>query len=136
MSDQAVSLPPGRAARVRLSRDDVMMRSWMIVIALYLVVTLVLPLGAMLKTSLSTYLFDLSRFEFQVSDEAGSFNDPPVLASTLNEQLGAVSEAELATSADGRLAATTFFPDFSFRSPVMYRVRGTDAEAGYLVGRS
>jgi len=136
MSDQAVTLPPGRAVRVRLSRDDVMMRSWMIVIALYLVVTLVLPLGAMLKTSLSTYQFDLSRFEFQVSDEAGAFNDPPVLASTLNEQLGAVSEAELATSADGRLAASSFFPDFSFRSPVMYRVRGTDPDAGYLVGSS
>ena len=45
-----------------------------------------------------------------------------------------MSEAGLATSADGRLAATTFFPDFSFRSPVMYRVRGVDAETGFLVG--
>ena len=136
MSDPAsATLPPGRSIRQRLSRDDIMMRSWMIVIALYLVVTLVFPLYAMLSKSTSTYNFDLAQYEFQVSDETGSFNAPPRIASALNAALDAPLEgANLSTSSDGRLPATTLFPDFSFRSPVMYRMRGTEEQARYLVG--
>ena len=110
------------------------MRFWMIVIAIYLVISLVFPLYAMLSKSMSTYSFDLAQFEFQVSNEAGEFASAPVSALDLNEEHETVSAKELSTSSDGRLAATKFFPEFSFRSPVMYRVRGTSGEASYLVG--
>ena len=110
------------------------MRFWMIVIAIYLVISLVFPLYAMLSKSVSTYTFDLAQFEFQVSNEVGEFANAPVSALDLNEEHETVSTKELSTSSDGRLAATKFFPEFSFRSPVMYRVRGTSEEASYLVG--
>ncbi|MCY3873575.1 MAG: ABC transporter permease subunit, partial [Rhodobacteraceae bacterium] len=130
----AVSLPAGRTIRQKLSRDDLLMRFWMIVIAVYLIISLVFPLYAMLSKSVSTYSFDLAQFEFQVSNEAGEFVNAPVSALDLNEEHETVSAKELSTSSDGRLAATKFFPEFSFRSPVMYRVRGTSGEANYLVG--
>ncbi len=110
------------------------MRFWMIVIAVYLVISLVFPLYAMLSKSVSTYSFDLAQFEFQVSNEVGEFVNAPVSALDLNEEHETVSTKELSTSSDGRLAATKFFPEFSFRSPVMYRVRGTSGETSYLVG--
>src|SRR3546814_15644053 len=89
--------------------------------ALYLVVALALQLYAMLSKSFSTFSFDLTTGEFQVSDAEGNFAAPPVTAAELNAALQAVPPAELATSGDGRLPATTFFPDFSFRSPVIDR---------------
>ncbi len=127
---------PNRAKplKPKLGRDDLIMRGFMAVIALYLVIALALPLYAMLSKSFSTYRFDLTAYEFQVSDEAGNFATPPVSAATLNEQLQAVPPEDLATSGDGRLPATTFFPDFSFRSPVHYRIRSLRDEAVYLIG--
>ena len=107
---------------------------WLLVIGLYLIVALILPLGVMLSKSVTTWQFDLSQFAFQVSDEEGVFDGAPVLASELNATLGAVDQDALATGADGRLAATTFFPEFSFRSPVKYRIRGTSDAARFLVG--
>lgn len=135
MSVQSEPVPPkGRPLRAQLGRDDWMMRSYMLVIAVYLVVALALPLYAMLSKSFSTYSFDLDVFEFQVSDEAGSFATDPVSAAALNAKLSAVAPEDLATSADGRLPATSFFPEFSFRSPVMYRIRGTNDDAVFIVG--
>lgn len=134
MTDTTAALPPGEAVRPKLSRDDVMMRSWMVVIALYLVVTLLLPLYAMLSKSVATFRYDLTQYEFQVSNEAGQFTSPPVLASELNRQLKVFSDSELSTGSDGRLAATKFFPDFSFRSPVKYRIRTLSDDAVFLVG--
>ncbi len=49
-------------------------------------------------------------------------------------QLQVVSERDLATGSDGRLSATQFFPDFSFRSPVMYRIRNLSEDGRFLVG--
>jgi iron(III) transport system permease protein len=126
--------PKARPVKARLGRDDLIMRGFMAVIALYLVIAIALPLYAMLSKSFSTYRFDLTAYEFQVSDEAGNFAGPPVSAATLNEELQAVPPEDLSTSSDGRLPATSFFPDFSFRSPVMYKIRGTSAEAVYLIG--
>lgn len=103
-------------------------------IAIYLIITLMLPLYSMLSKSVTTYLFDLNQFEFQVSTELGEFDSPPLSAQALNEQLAAVPANELNTSSDGRLPATSFFPDFNFRSPVKYRIRGTNADTAYLVG--
>ncbi len=126
--------PKAKPIKPRLGRDDLIMRGFMGVIALYLVIAIALPLYAMLSKSFSTYGFDLTAYEFQVSDEAGNFDRPPVSAATLNEELQAVPPEDLSTSSDGRLPATSFFPDFSFRSPVMYKIRGTSAEAVYLIG--
>lgn len=124
----------GRPLKPKLGRDEFAMRAFMVVIAVYLVVALALPLYAMLSKSFSTYSFDLTAYEFQVSDEQGNFDTPPVTAAELNAALQAVSQDDLATSADGRLPATSFFPDFSFRSPLHYRIRGTTDDAVYLIG--
>ena len=133
------ALPEGRPAKAKpikpkLGSDDLLMRAFMVMIALYLVVALALPLYAMLSKSFSTFRFDLTAYEFQVSDEQGKFTAPPVSAAVLNDQLQAVPAAALATSGDGRLPATSFFPDFSFRSTVMYRIRATTDDASYLIG--
>ena len=123
-----------RPIKPKLGRDELAMRGFMMVIALYLVVALALPLYAMLSKSFSTYRFDLTAYELQVSDEQGNFVAPPVTAAELNAALQAVPEADLATSGDGRLPATSFFPDFSFRSPIHYRIRGTTDDATFLIG--
>jgi len=126
--------PPGKPLRARLGRDDLIMRGYMLAIAVYLIVALAMPLYVMLSKSFSTYGFDLATYEFQVSDEAGNFTAPPVSAEALNRELGAVAPGDLATSSDGRLPVTSFFPEFSFRSPVMYRIRGTNEDVVYLIG--
>lgn len=128
-----VSLPAGPAIKLKIDRDGAIKRLFMGVIALYLIVALALPLYTMLSKSFVTYSFELDRYEFQVSDEAGTFG-APVTAEALNEQLELKSADDLASNSDGRLTATDFFPDFSFRSPVKYRLRGTTADAPYLVG--
>ncbi len=129
-----LSPPPGKPLRAKLGSDDLIMRGYMLVIAVYLIVALAMPLYTMLSKSFSTYAFDLATYEFQVSDEAGAFDAQPVSAQALNQQLSAVATADLATSSDGRLPAVSFFPEFSFRSPVMYRIRGTNEGAVYLIG--
>jgi iron(III) transport system permease protein len=127
------SLPAGKTVKLALDRDGAIKRMFMGVIALYLIVALALPLYAMLSKSFVTYSFDLDRYEFQVSDESGNFG-PPVTAADLNEQTKAFTANDLRSSSDGRLTVTDFFPDFNFRSPVMYRLRGTTDDAPYLVG--
>ncbi len=131
MSD--ASLPPGSDVTLKLDRDGIIKRAFMAVIALYLIVALALPLYAMLSKSFVTYSFDLDRYEFQVSDEAGTFG-PTQSAAAINAQLRVFKEGDLRSSSDGRLSATALFPDFSFRSSVKYRIRGTEADAPYLVG--
>ena len=128
-----IGLPAGETIKLKLDRDGVIKRLFMGVIALYLFVALALPLYAMLSKSFVTYGFDLARYEFQVSDEAGVFG-PAQSAADLNTQLGVFDDEALQSSSDGRLSATDLFPDFSFRSPVKYRIRGTDPDAPYLVG--
>ncbi len=127
-----ISIPSGRPLRAKLGRDDRIMRGYMIAVALYLIIALALPLYVMLSKSFSTYNFELNNYEIQVSDENGAFNAPPIAARELNAQSGAYDD--LGTSANGRLAVAKFFPDFSFRSPVMYRVRGTTPDAAFLIG--
>lgn len=127
-------MPPGRALKHDVSRDEWIKRGFMLLIGLYLVVTLAAPLYVMLSKSFSTYRFDLAAFEFQVSDATGGNWSAPQTAEQLNSLTGAVKANELTTNSDGRLAATKFFSDFSFRSPVKYRIRGTVDAASYLVG--
>ena len=134
MNAQAKPLHPGPAVKAQMSRDDWVMRGYMIAIGIYLIVALALPLYAMLSKAFETSRFDLAQFEVQVSDEAGAFNAPPVRLDELNAKLGKLSPAELETSSDGRLDLTQFFPDFSFRSPVKYRLIPASGDAVYLVG--
>lgn len=132
---EAPQLPlMGARLRQQTSRDDRTKLAFMVVIGLYLIIALAAPLYVMLSKSLSTYHFDLSAFEFQVSDETGAGWSAAVTAEQLNRQVGAVSDGDLATNSDGRLAATKFFPEFNFRSPVNYRIRGTTDHAAFLVG--
>ena len=128
------TMPAGRPLAAKLGRDDLVMRSFILIIALYLIVTLAFPLYAMLSKAFSTFSFDLSQIEFQVSDENGKFNGDILSAQTLNEKLDAIKPDQLSTSSDGRLSLVPLFPDFSFRSPVMYKVRGATSDAVYLIG--
>jgi iron(III) transport system permease protein len=130
----AKPLPKGPALKARMSRDDWVMRGYMIAIAIYLIVALALPLYAMLSKAFETSRFDLAQFHMQVSNEAGAFNAAPVSLEKLNADMGKLSASDLATSSDGRLELTQFFPDFSFRSPVRYKLIPADGNAVYLVG--
>lgn len=131
---QAGLVLPERNVRLKLDRDKLIKFGFMAVIALYLIVTLALPLYTMLAKSFVTYSFDLAHYEFQVSDDSGTAFGPPVTAAALNDGLGRFGAEDLKTSSEGRLSATEFFPDFSFRSPVRYRLRATAPDAGWLVG--
>ncbi|MEY8117380.1 putative 2-aminoethylphosphonate ABC transporter permease subunit [Falsihalocynthiibacter sp. BN13B15] len=127
-------LPAGPVIKPKLSRDDIVMRGGMLVIALYLIVTLILPLWAMLSKSILTYHFDLSQYEFQVSDEVGTFDGIILNAAVLNTETKAYAPDDLSAGSDSRLSVTSFFPDFSFRSPVLYQVRNTVDGGRFLVG--
>ncbi|KAE9630023.1 putative 2-aminoethylphosphonate ABC transporter permease subunit [Parasedimentitalea maritima] len=128
------SMPPGPVIKSKLSRDDIIMRSGMIVIALYLVVTLAFPLYAMLSKSFSTYRFELSQYEMQVSDQDGVFDGAILNPVDLNVATGAYSDTDLSAGSDSRLPVTQLFPDFSFRSPVMYQIRNAQPGGRFLVG--
>jgi iron(III) transport system permease protein len=130
---RAAALPPGRDARLDVDRDGWIKRFFVIVIGLYLVGALALPLYAMLSKSFVTYSFDLSRYEVMRSDAQGNWGEARSLAA-LNAETGRFAAADLASNVNGRLAATEFFPDFSFRSPERWRIRATDPQAQYLVG--
>ncbi|MCP4492036.1 MAG: putative 2-aminoethylphosphonate ABC transporter permease subunit [Gammaproteobacteria bacterium] len=114
------------------SKDDRIMTAFMLVIGLYLIVTLAFPLYTMLSKSFSTFTFNLGNFEFQINK--GDDWSEPVSAKVLNDELQAFKPEELATSSDGRLSVTGFFPDFSFRSPTKYRLRQINPESSFLVG--
>jgi len=123
---------PAPLIKPRTSRDDRIMIGFILVICLYLLITLALPLYAMLSKSFSTFSFDLANFEFQV--DTGSGWGDPVSAAALNERLQKFTAADLATSSDGRLSVVDLFPDFSFRSPTNYRIRRIGSQASFLYG--
>ncbi|MFC4270534.1 putative 2-aminoethylphosphonate ABC transporter permease subunit [Sneathiella chungangensis] len=127
-------LPKGRPLSLKLGRDDLLMRGFILMIALYLIITLALPLYAMLSKAFSTFRFDLSQIELQVSDQEGNFDGTILSAATLNDETGAIGADSMAASSDSRLELTPLFPDFSFRSPVRYKIRGTTADTAYLIG--
>jgi iron(III) transport system permease protein len=128
------TMPRGPEIKPKLSRDDIIMRGGMVVIALYLVISLAFPLWAMLSKSFSTYKFNLSQYEFQVSDDAGVFDGTILIGTQLNDQTQAYGQSDLSASSDSRLGVTKLFPDFSFRSPVMYKIRNMVEGGRFLVG--
>ena len=125
-------MSPAPIIRPKTSKDDRLMAGFMIVIALYLVIALALPLYAMLSKSFTTAAFDLQQFEFQVNKGDGW--SETISAFQINETLKLLKPEELMTSSDGRLYATTFFPDFSFRSKTEYRLRQLDENGSFLEG--
>lgn len=125
---------PGPIVREKVSRDSMVQRGFMLMIALYLVITLAFPLYAMLSKAFSTYQFDLGQFSIQVSDESGNFNTPAMTTEELNAKESAFSSLKLIAKSGSRLAPSKLFPDFSFKSPVMYRITGTSDAAVFIVG--
>ena len=124
--------PAAPLIKPKTSKDDRIMVAFILVICLYLLITLAFPLYAMLSKSFSTFAFDLTNFEFQVN--TGDGWSEPVSAASLNEQVGAYGAADLDTSSDGRLSVVEFFPDFSFRSPTLYKIRQLRLESSFLFG--
>jgi iron(III) transport system permease protein len=125
-------MSPAPIIRPKTSKDDRLMAGFMIVIALYLFIALAFPLYAMLSKSFTTAAFDLNKFEFQVNKGDGW--SETISAFQINETLKLLKPEELITSSDGRLYATTFFPDFSFRSKTEYRLRQLDENGSFLEG--
>ena len=111
MAETAAMQTAAPLIKPRTSRDDRVMLGFILVICLYLLITLALPLYAMLSKSFSTFSFDLTNFEFQV--DTGDGWSEPVSAAALNDSLQKFKPADLSTSSDGRLSVTEFFPDFS-----------------------
>jgi len=126
MTEVAVSV--GRPVRARMSRDDVIMRGAMLVLALFLLVVIVLPLYAMLSKSFETFRFRFETIEFQV--DKGDGWGPVLNAAKLGDELGILTPDRLITSNNGRFQATEFFPDFSFRAPTKYRIRNAERGGG------
>ena len=122
-----------RPVRAKLSRDDLTMRAALVVLGLFLLVVVVLPLFYMLSKSFETYTYRFESIEFQVNEGDGW--GETVSALTLGQALGVVTPDRMVTSNGGRFQATEFFPDFSFRSPRLYRIRNTRKNAGgFMVG--
>jgi iron(III) transport system permease protein len=125
---------PGPIVREKVSRDSMVQRGFMLIIALYLVVTLAFPLYAMLSKAFLTYQFNLEQFSVQASDESGNFNKPATTMKALNAEVGAFEGDNPSAKSGSRLAPSKLFPDFSFKSPVLYRISGNDETAVFLVG--
>ncbi|MEM7067411.1 MAG: putative 2-aminoethylphosphonate ABC transporter permease subunit [Pseudomonadota bacterium] len=132
MTDE--TLPPGKTVKAKLGSDDWLMRGFIALIAIYLIVALAFPLYAMLSKAFSTYHFDLSRYELQVSNEAGEFDGTILSPSELNAELQVYPPEKLSAGSGDRLSLVDLFPDFSFRSPVLYKIRGLDSKAVFLIG--
>jgi hypothetical protein len=80
------------------------------VIALYLILSLALPLYAMLSKSMTTYRFNLDAFEVQVNAGTGWQPAQRVSACLLMALLDPANRPELDTNTDGRLAVVDSFP--------------------------
>ncbi len=124
--------PAAPRIKPKTSKDDRIMVGFILVICLYLLITLAFPLYAMLSKSFSTYAFDLTNFEFQIN--TGDGWSEPFSAAAQNEEVQKFKPEDLVTSSDGRLAPTELFPDFSFRSPTLYKLRQVRGDTSFLFG--
>ena len=128
----AVAASPAAPLKVKLSRDDKLMRAFIGLIALYLLVSLALPLAVMVQKSFSTSVFDLDAYALQVDKGAGW--EPVVTASALNRAAKKPVDTSISVTGEARLSAADLFPDFSFRSKTKYRIRITRPDAVFLYG--
>ncbi|MCF6320668.1 MAG: ABC transporter permease subunit, partial [Rhizobiaceae bacterium] len=136
-----VLLPPETPAEIGVTQpkirpkagsDTWIMRAFMLVIGLYLVVTLALPLYAMLSKSFNTFSFDLARFEIQIDKQEGW--SEPINVDELNSATGKVKPEELQTSSDGRLSIVSMIEGYSFRATTRYRLRNVQSGGSFLSG--
>ena len=125
---------PGPIVREKVSRDTMVQRGFMLIIALYLVITLAFPLYAMLSKAFLTYQFNLEQFNVQASNESGNFNTPAQTMKALNAEVRAFDGDNPSAKSGSRLSPSKLFPEFSFKSPVLYRISGNDETAVFLVG--
>ena len=133
-SGQATGLPSGPAIKEKVGRDGAIQRFFIAVIGLYLLVTLAFPLYTVFSKAFDTFYYDLSQFSIQVSDESGNFVKAPINLKDLNEQLAIKTIDDLKTKSDGRLSLVGFFPDYSFKSPIKYRLENLTDDATFLYG--
>lgn len=131
-SDSATRPAKAILTRPKLSRDDWIMRGFMVAIALYLLITLAFPLYAIMSKSFSIFSFDPAGFEVQVNT-GDAWSDPMTLES-LNQQNNAVDKGTLNTDANGRLPVVSFFPEFSFKAKTLYKLRSTSPENVFISG--
>ena len=127
---EVAAAPAGRPVRQRMSRDDIIMRSAMLLLGLFLLVAIVLPLSLMFSKSFETFTYRFDTIEFQVSAGEGEAWGETLNALTLGESLGVITPDRLVTSNSGRFQATEFFPEFSFRAPTLYRMRNVGVGGG------
>jgi iron(III) transport system permease protein len=132
INQTAVPLPEVPRIKPKTSKDDRTMLGFILVICLYLLITLAFPHYAMLSKSFSTYAFDLTNFEFQIN--TGDGWSETFSAAAQNDKIQKFKPEDLVTSSDGRLPPTDFFPDFSFRSPTLYKLRQVRGDTSFLFG--
>lgn len=130
MSDASPLTAP--KIKPKVGRDDWIMRSFIVVIGLYLVITLAFPLYAMLSKSFNTYAFDLAQFEVQI--DTGEGWGKTVTVQALNKASGKYKSDDLKTSSDGRLPVVSMIDGFSFRSKTLYRLRNINSGSVFLAG--
>ncbi len=128
------NIPAGPPIKEKTGRDGYIQRLFIAIIAMYLIVTLALPLYTIFSKAFDTFYFDLSLFSVQTSNESGEFLETAVNLADLNATTGLKSAESLQTNNDGRLSLIDFFQDFSFRSPVKYRLQGLSDDAAFLFG--
>ena len=134
-SASAPALPAPTAAaptiRPKIGRDDRLMLVFVLLLGLYLVVSLALPLVAMLLKSAEVRTYDFDAFEVQIDTGAG-FSEAATLAA-LADPLGLESGTDQARRSPS-LTAAQLFEDGAFEgSPVQaVRVRYTGDASGLL----
>jgi iron(III) transport system permease protein len=133
MAEAVVATGTARKIKPKMGRDDWAMRSFMLIIGLYLVASLALPLYTMLSKSFEAYSFRLEFFEMQVDRGEGWGEVLSVRELAIAQ--GVIDPKDSSASAGHRITPNKFFTDFSFRSPTMYRVRSTSAEGGGFIAK-
>ena len=118
--------------RPKAGSDAWIMRSFVLVIGIYLFVTLAMPLYSMLSKSINTFHFDLSQYEIQIND-TGKWRDGGDLRA-INLASGKHTKSDLQTSSDGRLSVVGMIKGFSFRSDTLYRLKNNQSSGAFLTG--
>jgi iron(III) transport system permease protein len=120
--------------RPKLGRDDFLLRAVMAVIGLYLLVTLALPLWAMLSKSFEAYEFRLTQIEVAGFD--GSAWQPLGTLQDFAAQSGKPINFGLMPTARTRLQATEIVPPDEVAGFARIRLRDSSEDGGLLLHQS
>jgi iron(III) transport system permease protein len=132
----SVAERPVAAARIkpRLGRDDFLLRAIMAVIGLYLLITLALPLWAMLSKSFEAYEFRLAQIEIEGFD--GSAWQPLGTLQDFAAQAGKPINFGLVPTARTRLQATEIVAPDQVAAFERVRLRDVSQDGGLLLHQS